>query len=60
MKKGFEALIPGGEYHVEGETVSDEKDGMAKRLKAVGFVNPEVRRVIPDYTGLLAATKPQS
>jgi len=27
MKKGFEALIPGGEYHVEGETVSDEKDG---------------------------------
>jgi predicted TPR repeat methyltransferase len=27
MRKGFEALVPGGEYHVVGETVSDEKDG---------------------------------
>ena len=27
MKKGFDALLPGGEYHVVGETVSDEKDG---------------------------------
>ena len=27
MRKGFEALMPGGEYHVVGETVSDEKDG---------------------------------
>jgi len=27
MKKGLEALVPGGEYHVVGETVSDEKDG---------------------------------
>ena len=27
MRKGFEALLPGGEYHVVGETVSDEKDG---------------------------------
>jgi len=29
MRKGFEALVPGGEYHVVGETVSDEKDGTA-------------------------------
>ncbi len=27
MKKGFDALMPGGEYHVVGETVSDQKDG---------------------------------
>jgi hypothetical protein len=27
MRKGFEALVSGGEYHVVGETVSDEKDG---------------------------------
>lgn len=27
LKKGFEALEPGGEYHVVGETISDEKDG---------------------------------
>jgi len=27
MKKGFDALIPGGEYHVIGETVTNEKDG---------------------------------
>ena len=27
MRKGFEALVPGGEYHVVGETVSNEKDG---------------------------------
>ncbi|MFO7963063.1 MAG: methyltransferase [Desulfobacterales bacterium] len=27
MKKGFNALVPGGEYHVVGETVSDGKDG---------------------------------
>ena len=27
MKKGFDALVPGGEYHVVGETVTDEKDG---------------------------------
>lgn len=27
MRKGFETLAPGGEYHVVGETVSDEKDG---------------------------------
>jgi SAM-dependent methyltransferase len=27
MRKGFEALVPGGEYHVVGETVSVEKDG---------------------------------
>ena len=27
MRKGYEALVPGGEYHVVGETVSDEKDG---------------------------------
>lgn len=27
MKKGLEALVPRGEYHVVGETVSDEKDG---------------------------------
>jgi SAM-dependent methyltransferase len=27
MKKGFDALEPGGEYHVVGETVSDQKDG---------------------------------
>jgi SAM-dependent methyltransferase len=26
MRKGFEALVPGGEYHVVGETVSAEKD----------------------------------
>jgi SAM-dependent methyltransferase len=27
MKKGFDALVPGGEYHIVGETVTDEKDG---------------------------------
>ena len=27
MRKGFEALVSGGEFHVVGETVSDEKDG---------------------------------
>jgi hypothetical protein len=27
MRKGFEALVPGGEYHLVGETLSDEKDG---------------------------------
>jgi SAM-dependent methyltransferase len=27
MRKGFEALVPGGEYHVVGETVTAEKDG---------------------------------
>ncbi|MBW2009687.1 MAG: methyltransferase domain-containing protein [Deltaproteobacteria bacterium] len=27
LRKGFEALEPGGEYHVVGETISDEKDG---------------------------------
>jgi len=27
MRKGFQALVPGGEYHVVGETVSNEKDG---------------------------------
>ena len=27
MRTGFEALVPGGEYHVVGETVSDKKDG---------------------------------
>jgi len=27
MLKGFDSLVPGGEYHVVGETVSDEKDG---------------------------------
>lgn len=29
MKKGFDALVPGGVYHVVGETVSDEKDSTA-------------------------------
>jgi SAM-dependent methyltransferase len=27
LKKGFDVLLPGGEYHVVGETVSDQKDG---------------------------------
>jgi methylase of polypeptide subunit release factors len=27
MRKGFEALLPGGAYHVVGETVSNRKDG---------------------------------
>lgn len=28
LRKGFEALVPGGEYHVVGETLYDEKDGL--------------------------------
>jgi SAM-dependent methyltransferase len=27
MRKGLEALVPGGEYHLVGETVSNQKDG---------------------------------
>jgi SAM-dependent methyltransferase len=27
MRKGCEVLVPGGEYHVVGETISDKKDG---------------------------------
>lgn len=27
MRKGFAALVPGGEYHVVGETLTDDKDG---------------------------------
>ena len=27
FRKGYEALVPGGEYNVVGETVNDEKDG---------------------------------
>ena len=41
---------------VEGVPLSG-KD-MARRLQAAGFENPEVRRVIPEYTGLVAAKKP--
>ncbi|MBU2547181.1 MAG: methyltransferase domain-containing protein [Proteobacteria bacterium] len=28
LRKGWEALVPGGEYHVVGETVSEAKDGL--------------------------------
>ena len=27
LKKGFEALVPGGEYHVVGEIIDDDKSG---------------------------------
>jgi len=27
MRKGFGVLVPSGEYHVVGETISDKKDG---------------------------------
>jgi len=27
LRKGYEALLPGGEYHLVGETLTDEKDG---------------------------------
>lgn len=27
FRKGYEALVPGGEYNVVGETINDEKDG---------------------------------
>jgi hypothetical protein len=35
-------------------------EDMAGRLKATGFVDPEVRRVIPEYTALVTAKKPQT
>lgn len=41
---------------VEGVPLSGED--MAERLKTAGFVNPEVRKVIPEYTGLVTAKKP--
>lgn len=41
---------------VEGVPLSGED--MAGRLTAAGFVNPEVRGVIPEYTGLVFANKP--
>jgi predicted O-methyltransferase YrrM len=41
---------------VEGVPLSG-KD-MTERLIAAGFVNPEVRGVIPEYTGLVSAAKP--
>ena len=41
---------------VEGVPLSGEH--MAERLKTAGFVDPEVRKVIPEYTGLVTARKP--
>jgi hypothetical protein len=39
-------------------TADDWAEYMAARLKGAGFADPEVRRVIPEYTGLVVAKKP--
>jgi hypothetical protein len=59
MNEDYRGPLLSGLYNltsVEGVPLSGED--MAGRLKAAGFVNPEVRPVIPEYTGLVAAKKP--
>jgi predicted O-methyltransferase YrrM len=59
MNADYSGPLLSGLYNltsVEGVPLSGED--MAGRLKAAGFVNPDVRPVIPEYTGLVAAKKP--
>jgi hypothetical protein len=59
MNDDYHGPLLAGLYNltsVEGVPLSGED--MAGRLKTAGFVNPEVREVIPEYTGLVAALKP--
>ena len=60
MNDDYRGPLLAGLYNLtsaEGVPLSGED--MVKRLKVAGFVDPEVRRVIPEYTGLIAAKKPQ-
>ena len=59
MNEDYRGPLLSGLYNLtsmEGVPLSG-KD-MAKRLESAGFVNPEVRKVIPEYTGLVTAKKP--
>ena len=59
MNDDYRGPLLAGLYNltsVEGVPLSGED--MSKRLEASGFVNSEVRPVIPEYTGLVAAQKP--
>jgi hypothetical protein len=59
MNDDYHGPLLAGLYNltsVEGVPLSGED--MAVRLKTAGFVNPEVRKVIPEYTGLVVAQKP--
>ncbi|MBW1849055.1 MAG: hypothetical protein JRJ27_18415 [Deltaproteobacteria bacterium] len=59
MNSDYRGPVLSGLYNltsVEGVPLSGED--MAKRLNAAGFVDTDVRRVIPEYTRLVAARKP--
>ena len=59
MNDDYRGPLLAGLYNltsVEGVPLSGED--MSKRLEMAGFVNSEVRRVIPEYTGLVSAQKP--
>jgi predicted O-methyltransferase YrrM len=59
MNSDYRGPVLSGLYNltsVEGVPLSGED--MAARLRAAGFIDPDVRRVIPEYTGLVAAKKP--
>jgi predicted O-methyltransferase YrrM len=59
MNDDYHGPLLAGLYNltsVEGVPLSGED--MAERLKTAGFANPEVRKVIPEYTGLVTAQKP--
>ncbi len=59
MNEDYRGPLLSGLYNLtsmEGVPLSGED--MAKRLEAAGFVNPVVQKVIPEYTGLVAAKKP--
>lgn len=61
MNEDYRGPLLSGLYNLtSAEGVPLSGKDMARRLSAVGFMDPEVRSVIPDYTGLVAATKPQS
>ena len=59
MNNDYRGPLLAGLYNLtslEGVPLSGQD--MSGRLEAAGFVNPEVRRVIPEYTGIVTAQKP--
>ena len=59
MNSDYRGPVLSGLYNltsVEGVPLSGED--MAKRLHAAGFVDTDIRRVIPEYTRLVTARKP--
>jgi hypothetical protein len=58
MNDDYRGPLLAGLYNltsVEGVPLSGED--MSRRLEAAGFIEPEVRGVIPEYTALVAAKK---